>query len=91
MPDVWTTRPDHLRDFLQHLGVPCGVEPRVIKPRDPEWTCHVDGKNWIGDIYIHRIDDFWWSPLALEVFALLLLFGLLVGVQVGNRLRSRRY
>jgi hypothetical protein len=30
-------------------GLTCGVEPRILKGRDPEWTCIVDGKRIAGD------------------------------------------
>ena len=56
MPDIWTERTDIVRDLLQEAGFTCGVEPRILEGRDPEWTCIIDGDDMGGDIYIHRAD-----------------------------------
>lgn len=56
MPDVWTKHPDIVRDLLKEGGFKCGVAPRVLKGRDPAWTCIIDGKRISGDIYIHHVD-----------------------------------
>ena len=56
MPDVWTEHPEIVRDLLQEAAFTCGAEPRILKGRDPDWTCIVDGKNIGGDIYIHQAD-----------------------------------
>lgn len=56
MPDVWTRYPDIVRDLLKEGGFTCGVTPRVLKGRDPAWTCVIDGKRISGDIYIHHVD-----------------------------------
>lgn len=56
MPDVWTRHPDIVRDLLKEGGFTCGVAPRVLKGRDPAWTCIIDGKRISGDIYIHHVD-----------------------------------
>lgn len=56
MPDVWTRHPDIVRDLLKEGGFTCGVAPRVLKGRDPAWTCVIDGKRISGDIYIHHVD-----------------------------------
>ena len=56
MPDVWTKHPEIVRDLLKEGGFTCGVEPRVLKGRDPAWTCIIDGKRIRGDIYIHHVD-----------------------------------
>lgn len=56
MPDIWTEHPEIVRDLLREAGFTCGVEPRVLSGRDPEWTCIFDGSNIAGDIYIHHLD-----------------------------------
>lgn len=56
MPDVWTKHPDVVRDLLKEGGFTCGVAPRILKGRDPAWTCIIDGKRLSGDIYIHHVD-----------------------------------
>lgn len=56
MPDVWTKHPEIVRDLLKEGGFTCGVAPRVLKGRDPAWTCIIDGKRISGDIYIHHVD-----------------------------------
>jgi len=58
MPDVWTTNPPKLRNTMVEAGAVCGKESRVLKPRDPYWTCQVDSKGWLRDVYIHDIDVF---------------------------------
>lgn len=55
MPDVWTKHPDIVRDLLKEGGFKCGVAPRVLKDRDPAWTCIIDGKKLSGDLYIHHV------------------------------------
>ena len=56
LPDIWTEHPELVRDLLREAGFTCGVEPRVLTGRDPEWTCILDGGNIAGDIYIHHLD-----------------------------------
>ena len=56
LPDIWTEHPELVRDLLREAGFTCGVEPRVLTGRDPEWTCILDGDNIAGDIYIHHLD-----------------------------------
>ncbi len=92
MPDVWTHHPEMLRDFLVEAGLPCGVEPRVLHPRDPYWTCHIDGKGWIGDIYIHNASSpLSGSPFFDCLFALLLVTfasGYLLGRLMQRKMQS---
>lgn len=57
MPDIWTKHPDIVKALLEEAGFQCGVEPRVLKPRDPNWTCIVDGERIAGDIYIHPLSE----------------------------------
>ncbi|HEU4525651.1 MAG TPA: hypothetical protein VFR62_11560 [Gemmatimonadales bacterium] len=45
-----------MRDLLREAGFTCGVEPRILEGRDPEWTCIIDGDDMGGDIYIHHAD-----------------------------------
>ncbi|MCO6430282.1 MAG: hypothetical protein J5J00_05425 [Deltaproteobacteria bacterium] len=89
MPDIWTTRRDHMKGFLQQLGAECGVEPRIIRPRDKEWTCHVDGPGWIGDIYLHDVRAIWTIPLINEVMLGCLIAGALLGIKL-NRFTIRK-
>ena len=56
LPDIWTEHPEIVRDLLREAGFTCGVAPRVLPGRDPEWTCIIDGSNIAGDIYIHQLD-----------------------------------
>jgi hypothetical protein len=56
LPDVWTEHPEIVRDLLREAGFTCGVQPRILHGRDPDWTCIVDGENIGGDIYIHPTD-----------------------------------
>jgi hypothetical protein len=56
LPDIWTEEPEIVRDLLRGAGFTCGVEPRILPGRDPEWTCIVDGGDIAGDLYIHHVD-----------------------------------
>ena len=56
LPDIWTEHPEIVRDLLREARFTCGVEPRVLRGRDPEWTCIIDGGNIAGDLYIHHVD-----------------------------------
>jgi hypothetical protein len=71
MPDIWTHHPEIVRDLLREGGFTCGVEPRILKGRDPDWTCIVDGKRIAGDIYIHQADVTLSAGMAALVFGLL--------------------
>jgi hypothetical protein len=75
LPDVWTHHPEIVRDLLQEAGFTCGVQPRILKGRDPEWTCIVDGKRIAGDIYVHQADTILSAGITALVAGLL---GLLV-------------
>jgi len=85
MPDVWTKHPEIVRSLLQEGGFRCGVPPRVLKPRDPEWTCIIDGKTISGDIYIHHVDTLRKERGGLfELLPWMMLVGLVVGWGVGR-------
>jgi hypothetical protein len=71
LPDIWTEHPEIVRDLLREAGLTCGVEPRILKGRDPDWTCVLDGKNITGDIYIHQPDTILGVGMAAVAFALL--------------------
>ena len=71
MPDVWTHHPQIVRDLLREAGFTCGVEPRILKGRAPEWTCIVDGKRIAGDIYVHQADTMLSAGFAALVSGLL--------------------
>jgi hypothetical protein len=79
LPDIWTQHPETVRDLLREATFTCGVQPRILKGRDPDWTCIIDGKNIGGDIYIHRADTILGVGMSTVAFALL---GVLVAVLV---------
>lgn len=84
MPDVWSANVIHLKSALQGLGAKCGVEARVLKPRDPEWTCYADSDAWRGDVYIHRAEDLLFHTYYLSFAALLTIGGLFLGLLWGK-------
>lgn len=90
MPDVWTSNPEKLRGMLSEAGFRCGEEPRILRPRDAEWTCVIDRETWYGDVYIHNALDFLGNRLALTYVALALVFGLVAGYVGGKRAGLRR-
>ena len=71
LPDIWTEHPEIVRDLLREAGFSCGVEPRILKGRDPDWTCIIDGQRIGGDIYIHQADTTLSAGMAALVFGLL--------------------
>jgi hypothetical protein len=77
MPDVWTEYPEIVRDLLLEAGFTCGVEPRILEGRDPEWTCIIDGERMGGDIYIHQADTILGLTMETVVAAM---FGALIAV-----------
>ena len=77
LPDIWTEHPEIVRDLLREAGFSCGVEPRILKGRDPDWTCIIDGQRIGGDIYIHQADTILGVSMGTAVFAL---FGALIAV-----------
>jgi hypothetical protein len=85
MPDVWTTNPPKLRKALELEGATCGVEPRVLKPRDSEWTCHINGDPISYDVYIHDVRDLTssWDGF-LPLFVLCGGIGVLLGLYWGK-------
>jgi hypothetical protein len=79
VPDIWTERPDIVRDLLREAGFTCGVEPRILKDRDPDWTCTIDGERIGGDIYIHEADTVLGVGMGAVAFTL---FGALIAVSL---------
>jgi hypothetical protein len=77
LPDIWTEHPEIVRDLLREAGFTCGVEPRILEGRDPDWTCIIDGQSIGGDIYIHQADTV--LGISMEVVTLALL-GALVAI-----------
>jgi hypothetical protein len=71
VPDVWTEYPEIVRDLLKEAGFTCGVEPRILEGRDPDWTCIIDGPRIGGDIYIHPADTILGISMGTTVFVLL--------------------
>jgi hypothetical protein len=93
MPDVWTHHPEIVRDLLQEGGFACGVQPRILEGRDPDWTCIIDGKNIGGDIYIHQAETILGVSVGAVAFVLLglLVAAFLVGLwQASVIIRLRR-
>ena len=84
MPDIWTSNPEHLRSFLAELGATCGTAPRVLTPRDPEWTCTFDSKGWLRDIYIHPYWELYTHPMYLWPLFGALAVGVLAGLLWGR-------
>lgn len=77
LPDIWTDHPEIVRDLLREAGFGCGVEPRILKGRDPDWTCIIDGPHIGGDIYIHQADTILGVSIGAVAFPL---FGALIAV-----------
>lgn len=84
MPDTYTRNPEKLRGLLEHGGFRCGVEARVLKPRDKEWTCHIDGKDFIADVYIHDAFGFVEYQVALSFLFVGMSLGLMAGLLLGR-------
>jgi hypothetical protein len=90
MPDVWSNNPAKLRNMLTHGGFDCGKEPRILKPRDPYWTCHINWPEYYGDVYIHHTKEFFLGPLVVAPLGLALVLGIVIGYLIGKNLFSRR-
>lgn len=103
MPDIWTKHPEIVRDLLKAGGLRCGVEPRIVKDKDPSMTCAVDGENLWGDIYINHVKELTSEParpqaslpgssgVGWEVFiALTSLLLIVVGIQAWTIRKLRR-
>src|SRR3990170_3540105 len=71
LPDIWTEHPEIVRDLLREAGFSCGVEPRILEGRDPDWTCIIDGQRISGDIYIHQTDTVLGLSMSTAEVALL--------------------
>ena len=84
MPDIWTNNADKFRNVLKELGAVCGGEPRVLKPRDPEWTCYIDSKGWLRDVYIHSVPEFFQTKEFYSVLIVALGIGILLGLAWGK-------
>jgi len=77
MPDIWTKHPELVRSLLEEGGLTCGVAPRVLKDRDPSWTCIVDGRMISGDLYIHHVDELLKGPTQMSLGSwLFVVFGI---------------
>ncbi len=82
LPDVWTEYPEIVRDLLQEAGFTCGVAPRILEDRDPDWTCIIDGERIGGDIYIHQADTI--LGVGMGTVALILLGALIAVLLVAS-------
>jgi hypothetical protein len=79
LPDGTTPHPAIVRSLLDAGGFHCGVQPRILEGRDPNWTCIIDGQTISGDIYIHqqgsgasRSDILIWGGLAVLTIIVLI-------------------
>ena len=90
MPDVWTTNREKLKNYLIESGSTCEVPGRVLEGRDPYWTCTYDSKGWIRDIYIHPVEDFYFSAPFGSIIVLAWAAGLFLGLLWGKRFWRQR-
>ena len=96
MPDVWTTNPEKLRRILDRnqADIQCGDKaPSILKDRDPDWTCHLaweeQGEAWIGEIYIHDLNEI--APrFTVDLVVALAVAALTFGYLIGKRLAGRQ-
>jgi len=79
MPDIYTHRPDIVKQILEEAGFRCGIQPRIL-PRLPEETCTFQGKNLYGEIYVHSVETFAQDSIVwlLLLVIILLSFALVV-------------
>jgi hypothetical protein len=84
MPDVWTTNPVKLKNYLEESGSVCGIAPRVIKNRDPYWTCTYDSKGWLRDVYIHNYQEFYQDRLFTGPLIIFFITGIFIGLLWGR-------
>jgi len=90
MPDIWTKHPEIVRSLLEAGGFTCGVPPRVLQGRDPEWTCIVDGERISGDLYIHPVDELAGATKQMGLGGeLAITIGLVLAFRGFRRLRPR--
>ena len=82
MPDVWTYAPHKLKKALIIAGAECETTPRVLKDRDPEWTCQINGTPHSYDIYIHHAAEF---PGISHMILLCSALGIIAGLLWGRR------
>ena len=73
-----------LREALLGMGARCGVEPRVLKPRESDWTCYLDSPAWRGDIYIHDVTQLYSHRAFLSPLVILFVTGILLGLIWGR-------
>jgi hypothetical protein len=90
MPDVWTSSPQKLKNMLSHGGFKCGLEPKVVKDRNPNWTCGIDTQVWYGEIYIHPLQTSWTSGPTTVFMAIALILGIAAGYIVGQKSEKPR-
>lgn len=88
MPDVYTSNPQKLKMMLSESGFTCGVQSRILKPRDPNWTCIVNHPTWYGDIYIHDSLAFTTNPLVIIPCALAFVLGMTLGYFGSKRINA---
>ena len=84
MPDVWTTNPEKLREYLRESGSVCGVKGRVLSGRDPAWTCTYDSKGWLRDVYIHSFYKLYDQPVFYLPLVIAAGAGILIGLVWGR-------
>ncbi len=85
MPDIWTFNPEKVKKALITQGAKCEIDARVIKDRDPNWTCHLDleeinKEGIVGyDIYIHDANSFYTSDKSIALFISIFFSGIALG------------
>lgn len=90
MPDITTPHPEIVRSLLEAGGFHCGVEPRILQGRDPDWTCIIDGQTISGDIYIHQQGSSGASLTDYLIWGAIAVLAVIVLVEAWIILRQRR-
>lgn len=57
MPDIFTTRPDIVKQVLKDAGLEAHVQPTIIKDRPAEITYRFNGKGYYAELYVHDLAE----------------------------------
>ena len=57
MPDIYTPRPDLVKQVLKDAGFECQVQPTIIKDRPAENTFRFHGKGYYAELYVHDLGE----------------------------------
>lgn len=55
MPDIYTPRPDIVKQVLRDAGLASPVQPTIIKERPAEISFRFDGKGYYAELYVHDL------------------------------------